>query len=532
MATGWLCQLERARRPGPGRTLARLAMAVLVAAVLSGPTVRVSTASASPPSAPASPAPVPGMNVFVPGTDGAIWFKGWDGAAWSGWSSLGGPFTGAPAVASWGPGRVDVFTTGLDQQLWHRWFAGGGWSGWESLGGALTSAPAVAAWGPNRLDVFARGTDNAMVHRWWDGAAWSVGWESLGGVLTSAPAVAAWGPNRLDVFVRGTDNAMAHRWWDGAAWSAGWESLGGVLTSAPAVAAWGPNRLDVFVRGTDNAAAHRWWNGAAWLGWDSLGGVLTTGPGAASWGPGQLDVFVGGTDNNGAWHRHYGGAGWDSGWQSRGGVITDAPAATSWTAVTNVIPGVPYHAQVYALSCESAALQMVLARQGVNVTQAQILQALGVDARRGVVDSNGVLHWGNPNAVFVGDVNASEVALTGYGTYAPPIARVAAGYGLNVIASGEGIAPQDLYHAVLTSHPAVAWISFDYRFHPAGRLLTWDGQWVQYEGPIEHAVTVVGVNQDSVLIDNPWPSLGQSWVSKSVFEAAYGTYHDMAVVLQ
>jgi uncharacterized protein YvpB len=529
MVTGWFCQLEVARRPAAGRRLARLAMAVLVAALLSGPAARVATASASPPSAPAAPAPVPGMDVFVPGTDGAIAFKGWDGVGWTGWSSLGGPFTGPPAVASWGPGRVDIFAEGLDQQLWHRVFDGGAWGGWESLGGVLTSAPAVAAWGPNRLDVFARGTDNTLVHRGWDGTAW-FGWESLGGGLTSAPAVAAWGPNRLDVFVRGGDNGTWHRGWDGTAWF-GWESLAGDLTSAPAVVAWGPNRLDVVVRGADNGAWHRGWDGTGWFGWESLGGVLSTGPGAASWGPGQLDVFVGGTADNGVWHRRYGSAGW-SDWQSRGGVITGAPAATSWTAVTNVISGVPYHAQVYELSCESAALQTVLARQGVNVTQAQVLQALGVDARRGVVDSKGVLHWGNPNAVFVGDVNASEVALTGYGTYAPPIARVAAGYGLNVIRTGEGIPPQDLYHAVLTNHPAVAWISFDYRFHAAGRLLTWDGQWVQYEGPIEHAVTVIGVSQDSVLIDNPWPSLGQSWVSKSVFEAAYGTFHDMAVVLQ
>ncbi len=542
MARGRLPRLAKApttRRPWAGLAIAALiagamragAAAPVLASASAGRhladvrTLASTTVPATPPSAPAAPSPVAGMDVFVAGSDGAIYFEGWDGVRWTAWNSLGGPFTGAPAVASWGPGRIDVFATGADRALWHRWFDSGGWSSWESLGGVLMSPPTVASWASGRLDILARGIDNGLYHRWYDGAWY--GWEGLGGVLTAAPAAASWAANRLDIFVRGSDNAMYHLWYD-RGWY-GWERHDGVLTSGPAVAAWGAGRLDVFVRGTDNALYHRWYGGA-WYGWESLGGVLSQGPGAGTWGPGQLDVFVGGTDS-GAWHRHYGSAGWGS-WQPNGGVITDAPSAASWSDVSNVISGVPYQQQVYELSCEEAALQMALARQGINVTQAQILQADGVDGRPGFVDSSGVLHWGNPNNLFVGDVNGSEVALTGYGTYAQTIARVAAGYGMNVISAGEGIAPQDLYHALLTNHPAVAWISFDYKFHPAGSMLTWDGQWVQYEGPIEHAVTVIGVNQNSVLIDNPWPSFGQQWVSKSQFEAAYGTYHDMAVVLQ
>jgi uncharacterized protein YvpB len=505
-------------------------VAALIAGALgagaTAPWAKTAAAAAFQPSTPAAPAPTPGMDVFVTGPDGNIYFRGWNGAHWGGWSSIGGPFVGAPTVTSWGPGRVDVFATGPDHALWHRYFDYA-WSGWEFLGGSLASPPAVASWALGRLDIFGRGTDNTLQHFWWDGTSWH-GWESLGGLLNAAPGVAAWAPFRLDVFVRGGDNAMYHRWYQNA-WS-NWEWLGGVLTAGPAATTWAPGRLDVFVRGGDNALYRRWYQGT-WSGWELRGGVLTTGPGAATWGPGQLDAFVGGTDNGGTWHMRYGSAGW-GGWQSLGGSIVDAPSAIAWTDRTNVISDVPYQAQVYELSCEEAAIQMALGRQGVNVTQAQVLQVEGVDARQGFVDANGVLHWGNPNAVFVGDVNGSEVALTGYGTYSPTIARVAAAYGMNVIRAGAGIAPQDLYSAVQTNHPVVAWISFDYQFHQAGSMVTWDGQVVQYEGPIEHAVTVVGVSGASVLIDNPWPSLGQQWVSKSTFEAAYNTYQDMAVVLQ
>ena len=240
---------------------------------------------------------------------------------WSGWESLGGVLTSGPGNCSWASGRLDVFVRGTDNALWHKWYSGG-WSGWESLGGVITSDPSAVSWSSGRIDVFARGTDNALWHKWYSGG-WS-GWESLGGVLTSGPAVCSWASGRLDVFVRGTDNALWHKWYSGG-WS-GWESLGGVLTSDPAAVSWSSGRIDVFVRGTDNALWHKWYSGG-WSGWESLGGVLTSSPGVSSWASGRLDVFVRGTDNA-LWHKWY-SSGW-SGWESLGGVLSSSPDAESW----------------------------------------------------------------------------------------------------------------------------------------------------------------------------------------------------------
>jgi peptidoglycan hydrolase-like protein with peptidoglycan-binding domain len=241
---------------------------------------------------------------------------------WSHWESLGGVLTSAPGVSSWGSNRLDVFVRGTDNAMWHKWWAPG-WSGWESLGGVLTSAPAAVSRAFNRIDCVVRGTDNAVwLKRWLPG--WS-SWSSLGGVVTSNPAICSWASNRLDVFARGTDSALWHRYWNGSSWS-GWGSLGGVLTSAPAAVSWGSGRIDVFVRGTDNALWHRYYQGG-WSGWESLGGVLTSAPAVCSWASGRLDVFVRGTDNA-LWHKYYQG-GW-SGWGSLGGVLTSAPTAESW----------------------------------------------------------------------------------------------------------------------------------------------------------------------------------------------------------
>jgi hypothetical protein len=58
--------------------------------------------------------------------------------------------------------------------------------------------------------------------------------------------------------------------------------------------------------------------------------------------------------------------------------------------------------------------------------------------------------------------------------------------------------------------------------------VAFDSRPIPYAGLVEHAVTLVGVRQDSVWINNPLTGLER--ISKPVFEAAYGVYADMAVV--
>jgi tyrosinase-like protein/polyphenol oxidase-like protein len=240
---------------------------------------------------------------------------------WMDWESLEGVLTSGSGAASWAPGRLDVFVRGTDSALWHKWFDNG-WSDWESLGGILTSSPAAVAWDQGRIDVFGRGTDSALWHKWFDNG-WS-DWESLGGVLTSEPAVCSWAPGRLDVFVRGTDSALWHKWFDNG-WS-DWESLGSVLTSGPGAVSWGPDRIDVFAAGTDSALWHLPYDNG-WGNWESLGGVLTSSPAVSSWASGRLDVFAVGTDSA-LWHLPYEN-GWGA-WESLGGILVSAPAAVSW----------------------------------------------------------------------------------------------------------------------------------------------------------------------------------------------------------
>lgn len=131
--------------------------------------------------------------------------------------------------------------------------------------------------------------------------------------------------------------------------------------------------------------------------------------------------------------------------------------------------------------------------------------------------------------MFVGSVNGSEVALTGYGTYYPTIARAARSLGGAALRSGEGIAAADVYQAVLGGHPVVAWVTYHWVTASRDDHASFGGRSIPYAGPVEHAVTVVSVTAESVYINNPRND--REWVSKATFEAAYATYERMAVVM-
>jgi hypothetical protein len=252
------------------------------------------------------------------------------GNGWSPWAPVASPTVGtlgAPAVTSWGPGRLDVLVQGQNHLLYHRWSVNSGatFSAWESLGsppGGLSGSPAAVSWGPNRIDVFVRGADTALWHMYWDGRQWRP-WELLGGSFLSAPAVASWAPNRLDVFIVGAQHAMYHIAWYGAWYPFEW--LGGYCLQDPAATSWGPNRIDVFALGSNRMLYHQAWIGG-WTGWQqNVPGFWFSGPSAASPAVGRLDVFLE-SSNAG---QPMGHVAWSNAWSedSIGGSLTSAPGA-------------------------------------------------------------------------------------------------------------------------------------------------------------------------------------------------------------
>jgi hypothetical protein len=74
------------------------------------------------------------LDLFVRGTDNALWYKYWTGTTWTAATSLGGVLTSSPAATSPGNGTIDVFVRGTDNGLWEKTY-NGVWFGWTSIGG-------------------------------------------------------------------------------------------------------------------------------------------------------------------------------------------------------------------------------------------------------------------------------------------------------------------------------------------------------------------------------------------------------------
>ena len=195
---------------------------------------------------------------------------------------------------------------------------------------------------------------------------------------------------------------------------------------------------------------------------------------------------------------------------------------------THVISGVAFIYQNHPLSCEEAATSMALTHQGINVSQDEILAEIGADRRAMYVDAYGRVRWGNPYETFVGNVNGSESNYTGFGTFYPPLVRVARAHGASILAYGS-MSAATIYARVIAGHPVVAFSTWDWQWHPRRDYLSFDGQWIPWIGPVyaSHVYTVVGVSPGQVLINDP--IRGQYWISKGAFEAGYSDFNEAIV---
>ena len=204
------------------------------------------------------------------------------------------------------------------------------------------------------------------------------------------------------------------------------------------------------------------------------------------------------------------------------------------TVPTQRVLDVTWHHQQHNLSCEAAALRMALSYYGISADEMTLMGYMTFDSRPAVFNRSGTLvRWGDPATSYVGNPDGHSERFTGAGAHDEPVARAAIAAGATVPRSGSGlygspVPPADVYDAVLDGRPVVAWISNTYHQVSLRSYVAYDGATVRYT-LTEHAVTVVGVRPDAVLIDDPW--FGRAWHSKAQFESAYRTFSDMAVVV-
>jgi S-layer homology domain len=163
------------------------------------------------------------LDVFVRGPGNFLYVISLDTSVnpyWGSWIPLSTvPVASAPAAVSWNGTDVDLFVTGTDNALWHTFWNGSVWSTPESLGGLCASGPAAASWAYYRLDVFVRSLDNKLYTKHYTSLGWS-DWEVLPGTVLfqGDPDAVSWGPGRIDLFANGQNSTLYHKSWVGSLW--------------------------------------------------------------------------------------------------------------------------------------------------------------------------------------------------------------------------------------------------------------------------------------------------------------------------
>ena len=175
----------------------------------------------------------------------------------------------------------------------------------------------------------------------------------------------------------------------------------------------------------------------------------------------------------------------------------------------------------YNTGCESVALAILLRANGVSVTPDQVISNL---SKTGLpYNENGVIYGGNPEVEFVGNPYGN-----GYGVFQNPIANVASKFKGNVHVK-TNFSLSDVLKLVKDGHPVQVWssinlaapyISTSWIYKPTGEKISWHAY--------EHAVVVVGYNDNSIIISDP---IGGAikYQPRSTFEARYNYFGKRAV---
>src|SRR5713101_3118374 len=207
--------------------------------------------------------------------------------------------------------------------------------------------------------------------------------------------------------------------------------------------------------------------------------------------------------------------------------VAAAPRAWAPPAGYVTIP-VPIYRQTRNLNCETAAMQMGLAYYGHYYSQDSLFAYENPDLRAPIVSNGVIVQWGDPYTNFVGNVNGSETAFTGYGVYYPVILSIARSHGVPNAYGGEGFSAATVYAELAAGHPVQIWMEARWS-RPAVRTWTaWDGRGIRYS-LAEHSVILTGVSATQVRVnDDQFGS--QYWVSKWTFETSWRDFNNMAVI--
>lgn len=167
-------------------------------------------------------------------------------------------------------------------------------------------------------------------------------------------------------------------------------------------------------------------------------------------------------------------------------------------------------------TCESAALEILLATTGKRISQNRIQAAF---PRSGALDPRGTgteRIWGDPDRGYVGREDGGGPA-GGFGVYPGPVAATARELGRDLV-DLSGSAPDRLYARLLRGRAVMVWIGLS--AGPYGEWRAPDGRRVRVNFG-EHTIVLTGMARDgSLRAVNPLEGTAEVW-PRDRFEAAW-----------
>ncbi len=151
--------------------------------------------------------------------------------------------------------------------------------------------------------------------------------------------------------------------------------------------------------------------------------------------------------------------------------------------------------------CEVTSLAMLINYKGLKVGKLQLADEIKKDTTPYRV-SRGVVHYGNPNVGFVGDMR--NKSLMGYGVYHKPIHQLLSEYFPFSAVDFTGCDFYDLFYLLNSNTPIWVITNTTYKKLPQSEFSTW----VTNDGPIkitfkEHAVLVTGYDDKYIYFNDP-----------------------------
>lgn len=178
--------------------------------------------------------------------------------------------------------------------------------------------------------------------------------------------------------------------------------------------------------------------------------------------------------------------------------------------------------------CEVSSLAMLLQYDGFEVDKMDLINQMKYDPTELETDENGdIISWGNPNTGFVGDITGKE---KGYGIYHTALIGLLQDY----IPSGIDLTNDDfgvLERQVSDGIPVVVWTTVNYSVPDS---------WVEWETPLgpfqgtflEHAVLLVGYDEDNVYINDPLSGASNVKIDKDQFTEVWKAMGSQAISYQ